>query len=87
MGRVLSGFTSVGDAKLLLDYGGDCGQFIPKFLSLSEKFVFDLSDSKAVDGVTKLNSIEGRKFDFIMCCHVLEHTNQPFEELSGLKNT
>src|SRR5262249_47270462 len=37
----------------ILDYAGDRGQYIPD--SISQKFVFDMSDSKPVEGVTKLS--------------------------------
>ena len=69
----------------VLDYGGDRGQFIPDRLG-TERFVYEISDVKPIDGVTRLSSVEGRQFDFVMLAHVLEHCSEPREVLRGLKS-
>jgi hypothetical protein len=68
----------------VLDYGGDRGQFIPDGLG-SERFVYEISDVKPVEGVTRIPSVEGRQFDFVMLAHVFEHCSEPREFLRGLK--
>lgn len=68
----------------VLDYGGDRGQFIPDGVG-SERFVYEISDVKPVDSVVRLSSVEGRKFDFIMLAHVLEHCSEPRDILQLLK--
>jgi hypothetical protein len=69
----------------VLDYGGDRGQFIPDGLG-SERFVHEISDVTAVEGVTRIPSVEGRQFDFVMLAHVLEHCSAPRDVLRGLKS-
>jgi hypothetical protein len=68
----------------VLDYGGDRGQFIPDHVG-RERFVYEISDVEPIDGVTRLSSVEGRQFDFIMLAHVLEHCSEPREMLQSLK--
>lgn len=69
----------------VLDYGGDRGQFIPGFFRESEKYVYDLSDSGVVPGIRRLaDPGEAAPFDFIMCCHVLEHVAHPAALLRGI---
>lgn len=69
------------EIRTLLDYGGDRGQFIPDDFRNVKKYVYDISDSEVVDGVHKLNEVDGKYFDFIMCCHTLEHVNEPLNFL------
>ncbi len=68
----------------VLDYGGDRGQMIPDTLG-RERFVYEISDAPAVDGVQRITQLDGRKFDFVMLAHVLEHCSQPKDMLNTLK--
>jgi Methyltransferase domain len=68
----------------VLDYGGDRGQMIPDNLG-RERFVYEISDAPAVDGVERITKLDGRKFDFVMLAHVLEHCSQPKDMLNTLK--
>lgn len=63
----------------VLDYGGDDGSFIPTKFIKAKKFVFDISGSKPTLGVKSFDPAlhPNFKFDFIMCCHVLEHKSDP----------
>jgi len=73
----------------VLDYGGDRGQFIPDNLG-EERYVFEISDAEPVDGVCRIESVDGRQFDFVMLAHVLEHCSEPSiiaGELKKLANT
>lgn len=59
----------------VLDFGGDSGQLIPEAWA-QERFVHDMSDASAIEGVEKLGretDLEGRAFDLILLSHVLEH--------------
>jgi SAM-dependent methyltransferase len=67
---------------VVVDFGGDAGQFIPDLSSLKERFVLEVSDAATEAGVERLSSwedIEQVKPDFIMMCHVLEHTKHARE--------
>ncbi|HTB22400.1 MAG TPA: methyltransferase domain-containing protein [bacterium] len=71
----------------VLDYGGDRGQFIPPQLG-KERFVFEISGLKAVDGVTMIPSKEGLSglsFDLIILANVLEHSSDPGGLLKEIK--
>jgi ubiquinone/menaquinone biosynthesis C-methylase UbiE len=37
-------------------------------------------------GVISLSSVEGMKFDFVMCCHTLEHVSYPEEIVNVLSS-
>ena len=74
--------------KSVLDYGGDRGQFIPPDFSNAEKYVYEISGLKPIAGVKtikKLSESTDRKFDFIMCCHLLEHVPYPSEIINNIK--
>jgi hypothetical protein len=68
----------------VLDYGGDRGQFIPENLGTA-RYVFEMSDARPVEGVTRLTSTEGMQFDFVMMSGVLEHCSEPREILQALR--
>lgn len=71
----------------ILDYGGDEGQFIPRQFKLAKKYVFDISGANAYEGVEKIgdfSELAGRKFDFVMCCHLLEHVSDPLQIISNI---
>jgi len=68
----------------VLDYGGDRGQMIPDTLG-RERFVYEISDAPTVDGVQRITQVDGRKFDFVMLAHVLEHCSEPKDMLNTLK--
>lgn len=70
--------------KTVLDYGGDRGQFIPENLG-TERYVYEISDAKTAEGVERLTSVDGRRFDFVMLAHVLEHCSEPRQILQLLK--
>lgn len=75
--------------KTVLDYGGDRGQFIPKWLG-TEKFVFELSDAVPEPGVTRIGSEDemmSMKFDFTMVISVLEHCSDPGAVLEQLRSS
>jgi SAM-dependent methyltransferase len=71
--------------KTVLDYGGDKGQYIPTFINV-KKYVYDISNIQPVEGVIGLTNINKMEFDFIMCCHVLEHASNPKEIVDILKS-
>lgn len=62
----------------ILDWGGDAGQFIPDFFRKSLKYVYDISKKPPRNDVMLVTNPSGEApFDFVMCCHVLEHTSDP----------
>ena len=62
--------------KVIVDWGGDKGQFIPIFGSSQQSYVYEVSDATPAFGVDRLFStdqIEQKLPDLFMVCHVLEH--------------
>ena len=71
----------------VLDYGGDRGQFIPDQWP-SEKFVFEVSGREPLPGIQRVGNafdLEGRDFDLVMLCHVLEHLPDPAAQLEQIR--
>lgn len=60
----------------VIDYGGDRGQFIPPNLG-RERFVLEVSNALSVPGVTRIQPMDDRCADIVLCCHVLEHATAP----------
>ena len=59
-----------------LDYGGDLGQRYPTDIPIKNKYVYDISGIKPLDGIINIPTYENAgniNFDFIMCNHTLEH--------------
>jgi len=76
--------THVGD---ILDFGGDRGQYIPQGIA-DRRWVHDISGVAAEPGVTMLAAeadLEGRAFDLVLLCHVLEHASEPRALLAKIK--
>lgn len=73
--------------KTVLDYGGDRGQFIPDVFENSLKYVFDISGTNPganVESIRNLDELLCRKFDFVMCCHLLEHVSNPVDIVANM---
>lgn len=65
-----------GKISYVLDFGGDKGQFIPDDFSAAKRYVYDISGVETVDGVGRIQDpacLSEYHWDFIMCCHVMEH--------------
>lgn len=79
-----------GSIKYLLDYGGDEGQFIPLKFENAEKYVYEISGNKTRKGIYAINEfddISNYNWNFIMCCHVLEHVSDPLMILDKIINS
>lgn len=86
LANFLKKYMDLNSIKKLLDYGGDKGQFIPKEFVNAKKYVYEVSGNQVIDGIKLLKNLQDVnkiKWDFIMCCQVLEHLSDP---LSVLKN-
>lgn len=62
--------------KKVLDYGGDKGQFIPTCFENADRFVFEISGTEVVEGVTLLEDkkdLRLHQWDLILCNMVMEH--------------
>ena len=71
----------------ILDYGGDKGQFICDEFAFADRYVYDISNVPLLPGIKRISDITesaGKKFDFIMCCHVLEHVSDPDEVIDKI---
>jgi hypothetical protein len=71
---------------ICLDYGGDRGDMFPNLLSHCEKYVYDLSNIPLSNGVKRMVDLNQYtfKFDYIQCCHVLEHCTNPHEIINNI---
>jgi len=72
-----------------LDYGGDTGVYFPDIFENIPKTVFEVSGVKPVENVRLVDDVEElkkEKFDFVMCCHVLEHVNSPAEMMETIRS-
>jgi SAM-dependent methyltransferase len=73
---------NVGEAqiKTVLDYGGDRGQMMIGGPG-KEHYVFDISGTEPEHGVIALDekAMDGRQFDLVLLCEVLEHVSNPVE--------
>lgn len=87
LSEYLKKWTNVADIYSVLDYGGDEGQFIPDDIGV-DRNVYDISGMKVKDGVKKLKNLQemnGKTFDLVMLCHVLEHCSDPKLILNKVK--
>ncbi len=64
-------------ARSVLDWGGDRGQFIPG--CFTEKFVHDISGVAPDPGVTAVGAdrVRSRSYDLVIAAHVIEHASDP----------
>lgn len=63
----------------VLDYGGDCGQFIPSGIGTT-RYLYDISGKPAVEGVVPLSEpsmLKELALDLVLVAHVLEHVVTP----------
>jgi SAM-dependent methyltransferase len=81
--EILKSNVDVNRINDVLDFGGDKGQYIPD--EIPKKFVYEISDVEPVPGVTMFKKLPDKKFDFIMCSHVLEHVPFPSEVVEQIK--
>jgi len=70
--------------KTILDYGGDCGQYIPPHYP--GKYVYEVSAAISVNGVTRLShdELKDKKFDCLICMNVIEHLSDPVSFIGSL---
>jgi SAM-dependent methyltransferase len=74
---ILDRIVDIDAINSVLDYGGGSGNLIPDKFTGKELFVHDISNEEPIPGVKKFNVESNQKFDFILCCHVLEHVAEP----------
>ncbi len=75
------------EVKAVLDFGGDRGQFILDEFTLAKKYVYDISGVQTPSGVQSISdftSLQKKYFDFVMCCHILEHLSYPLDMLGKI---
>ncbi|MDA3016932.1 MAG: methyltransferase domain-containing protein [Actinomycetota bacterium] len=73
--------------KVVVDWGGDKGQFIPDFPNLTKRLVYEVSNSVPIEGVARTDLIEEVKLarpDLVLLCHVLEHDHGARETIHQL---
>jgi hypothetical protein len=88
MSCFLAGRFDTGKVKSVLDYGGDRGQFIPDEFNAADRYVYDISNNPLCPGIKRivdLSESTDKQFDFILCCHVLEHASNPHIIINRIK--
>lgn len=73
----------------VLDFGGDKGQHLINEFKNIDKYVFDLSRVPTLEDINTINDIsesKNKKFDLIICNHVLEHVSSPIDLLEQIKS-
>jgi hypothetical protein len=84
--RLIAKNIEISSVHQILDFGGDTGIFIPDYFVNSEKFVYDISGVNLLPGVQSFDPTNfNRSIDFLMCCHVLEHSSDPDTILTEIK--
>ena len=71
---------SINNIEIALDYGGNEGRTFFDELGTKEKYVFDISGLKTVEGVVNISNYEDLKnhsYNFIMCNMLFEHLTNP----------
>lgn len=75
------------EIRSVLDFGGDRGQFIIDELRAADRYVYEVSGTTPEPGIISLKSLDEcgkRRYDLIMCCHVLEHVPDPLVEMGQI---
>ncbi len=75
------------EIKVALDYGGNEGKTFTDIIGTKEKYVYDISGAKTVDGViniNKYNDLKKHSYDFIMCNMFFEHLSEPDDMLKSI---
>ena len=76
---------SISEIYSILDVGGDRGQYIPNFQSLSKRYVLEKSNRPLANGVTRVQELdELDNVDLIIYAHILEHIKDPIIEIEKL---
>jgi hypothetical protein len=73
--------------EVVVDWGGDRGQFIPDFPNLTKKLVYEVSNSIPIEGVDRTELVDDLKLacpDLILLCHVLEHDHDARKTLNQI---
>ena len=79
----------INDIHSVLDYGGDEGQMIPLEFSHASKTVFEVSGNSVQSGIRLISDfteLMKHTYDFIMCCHLLEHVSDPLHIVCNMFN-
>lgn len=86
MEQVISHSVVGSSLDLVVDVGGDQGQFFPK-REIKRKIVIDLSDKELRPGVSRISDIGElqSKADLIIAAHLLEHLSDPRNFLIEMK--
>ncbi len=66
--------------KTILDFGGDAGEKTP-FSKSSAVDIYDIGEKPLANRIEVID----KKYDLVVCAHVLEHVSYPFEVLAQIK--
>ena len=83
-------FNELDKDKRILEYGVGLGQniylFKDRFGYDVSKFALDFIEKKGYRVFSTIEEIPENYFDIILCCHVLEHLENPFDTIVTLKS-
>ena len=79
MDRIFKKYIDYEDIHHVLDFGGAKGDFVFQKFNNATKYVYDLDETPSNYDCKKINfdQLSNIKWDFIQCCHVLEHLSNP----------
>ena len=75
---------NIGNIRKVLDYGGGAGHFIPGKFIFAEKFVYDISGTILSPEIKRYDPGRQVEWNYIQCCHVLEHVSDPIKFLKDM---
>lgn len=89
MNALTEEFVAKRPPKLVVDFGGDEGQFIPEWPG-ARRVVCDPSDKPlpaGIERIERLSDLGGDQPDFVIIAHVLEHLVDPLSVLTEVNAT
>ncbi len=88
--QIIDRSINVANIKNVLDFGGGSGHFIPGKFIFAQKYVYDISGVSLCPSIKRYDSGRQMDWDYIQCCHVLEHVSDPIlllKDIIKLANT
>jgi hypothetical protein len=82
--QIIDRSINVANIKNVLDFGGGSGHFIPDKFKFAGKYVYDISGVNLCPGIKRYDSGRQTDWDYIQCCHVLEHVSDPISFLKDM---
>lgn len=82
--QIIDRSIDISKIKSVLDFGGGSGHFIPDKFIFAQKYVYDISGIGLCPGIKRYDPGRQIDWDYIQCCHVLEHVSDPIALLKDI---